>query len=381
MDWVSAEAALEALKVKPGTLYAYVSRGRIRAMSDPLDSRRSLYSCSDIRSLVDRRRRPRSRAEVATGTIAWGEPILESSISTVEDGKLLFGNDDSSVLCQTYSLEDIAAHHWRSSLPEPQISTVPSETADASTPKSRAFLYLARLAGTSLPSQGRSREVLLMEAHHILVGFADVLLGGSFPGSIHQKVATAWGLPDKEADVVRRALVLISDHELNASTFAVRVAASTGASLASSALAGLSALSGPLHGDAPEEALAFLTEVLEAEYPSEVIRKMLGQSRFIPGMGHHLYPDGDVRAQQIFEAFDLPDLVVQRIALCRRTIGKEPNIDMALAAMAYTFNLPNQACFSIFSLGRLTGWLAHALEQAENGQLIRPRAVFRRPDC
>lgn len=380
-DWVSSVAALDALGVKPGTLYAYVSRGWIRAVSDPSDSRRSLYAASDIQALIDRRRRPRKRAEIAAGTIAWGEPIIESSISTIADGKLFFGDDDASVLCETYSLEDIAAHHWRSFPTEPAISVVGDETADVLTPKSRAFYYLAQLAGTCPSSQGQPRNALTREARNILAGFADALLGAALPGPIHQKIAAAWDLPTVQADAVRQVLVLISDHELNASTFAVRVAASTGASLSSSLLAGLCALSGPLHGDASEEALVFFSKIMAASDPSEVIDEMLMRHKIIPGMGHNLYPDGDVRAKRIFDIIKPSEFVTQRIAACCRARGEEPNVDMAIAVMAHMFGLPSQACFSIFALGRLTGWLAHAMEQAESGQLIRPRAVFRHPSC
>ena len=76
MNWIAAETALERLQVRPQTLYAYVSRGRLKAHADPADPRRSLYSAADIAALIERRMRGRKRADVAAGAIAWGEPML-----------------------------------------------------------------------------------------------------------------------------------------------------------------------------------------------------------------------------------------------------------------------------------------------------------------
>ena len=83
MDWISIDKALTELAVRKQTLYAYVSRGLVRAKADESDPRRSLYSASDVGKLKGRRRGARRRSEVAAGAIAWGEPVLESAISTV----------------------------------------------------------------------------------------------------------------------------------------------------------------------------------------------------------------------------------------------------------------------------------------------------------
>jgi citrate synthase len=90
MDWVPAEDALEELKVQRQTLYAYVSRGLIRARPDEDDPRRSLYSAGDIGKLRGRRRGARRRSEVAAGAISWGEPVLESAISNVRECELIY---------------------------------------------------------------------------------------------------------------------------------------------------------------------------------------------------------------------------------------------------------------------------------------------------
>src|SRR5439155_24849267 len=94
---------------------------------------------------------------------------------------------------------------------------------------------------------------------------------------------------------IRKALVLMADHELNASTFAARVAASTGASMAASLLAGLCALSGPRHGGAGEALLGLLADA-ERLGLEKVIASWLARTKYLPGFGHPLYPNGDPRA-------------------------------------------------------------------------------------
>src|SRR5687768_9791569 len=107
--WIGREAALEALGVQAQTLYAYVSRGRIAAVGDPADPRRSLYNADDVAALRDRQRAGRRRDAVAAGAIAWGEPVLETAISTVAHGRLLYRGRDAVRLAETASFESVAA--------------------------------------------------------------------------------------------------------------------------------------------------------------------------------------------------------------------------------------------------------------------------------
>jgi citrate synthase len=176
---------------------------------------------------------------------------------------------------------------------------------------------------------------------------------------------------------LRRTLVLLADHELNASTFAARVVVSTGASLAAGTLAGLAALGGPRHGGAAL-AVRVLAEDVGAEGEGAVtaLREWLGEGRGVPGFGHPLYPDGDVRAKALLERFDVPPayMALRRAAL--EVAGEEPNVDFALAAIAARYRLPADAPTVLFALGRSVGWLAHMQEQAASGAVIRPRARY-----
>src|SRR5580698_6411557 len=101
-DWLSAEEALSRLRVRPQTLYAYVSRGRVRAEADPAEPRRSRYRASDVAALSERK-----AADVAGRAIAWGEPVLPSAITTVSDGRLYYRGQDAVRLAESATLEEV----------------------------------------------------------------------------------------------------------------------------------------------------------------------------------------------------------------------------------------------------------------------------------
>jgi citrate synthase len=375
-DWITAEAAREALGVRPQTLYAYVSRGRLRVRPDPRDPRRSLYKASDVQALGEKKARGRRASDVAASAIAWGEPVLQSAITTVEAGRLHYRGRDAVILSGTETLESVArllrggdgAALKRTDRP------VPPEGADM---RARAFAALAVRAGEDPPARGRPPLALAVEAATLLDVLADAVAGEIRGGAIHDRLASAWGChaSGPASDLIRRALVLLADHELNASTFAARVAASTGASLAASALAGLAALSGPRHGGATAALRGLLAEAAEIG-PAAAIAARLAEDRALPGFGHQLYPDGDPRAEALIDRLSLSvELQSMRMAVQGLT-GLAPNVDFALVALADSLNLPRDAPFALFAVARCAGWIAHAIEQGQTDQLIRPRARY-----
>jgi citrate synthase len=177
------------------------------------------------------------------------------------------------------------------------------------------------------------------------------------------------------ADLIRRALVLLADHELNASTFCARVAASTGASLAASCLAGLSALSGPLHGGMAERVRDLAAEA-RRKGPREAVKARLDRGDRIPGFGHPLYPEGDPRAAALLAAFRPPADLADLARAAQTATGEATNVDFALVALASGLDLPADAPFALFAVARCAGWIAHAMEQVASGVLIRPRARY-----
>jgi len=373
MKMIAAEEVCARLRIRPQTLYAYVSRGLLEAVADTSDSRRSLYREADVEALVARKKAGRSRTVVAAKAIDWGDPVLETRISTVVRGRLIYRGQDAVAWSRTATLEETAAllcdvTAW------PDAPTLPVASGDAGI--AGAFSYLARAANEAPPMFGRSRQSIVAEGAVLLRGLATTVLGREAHGPVHESAAEAWRLKPKGADLVRRALVLLADHELNASTFAVRVVGSTGASLPASLLAGLAALTGPRHGGMTMRTVAMFAEALAAPDPAAFFVGRLARGEPIWGLHHELYPDGDIRARALREVHEPAGALLRTIDAAEAAGGMRLNVDGALAALAHTLGLSQEAAFAIFALGRATGWIAHAIEQTETGALIRPRARY-----
>jgi citrate synthase len=210
----------------------------------------------------------------------------------------------------------------------------------------------------------------------LAVAFGAVPDGGA---ALHLRLASAWKQDDAGADLIRGALVLLADQELTTSAFAARVTASTGASLGACILSGFAALSGPLHGNATVRVRSLFEEVARTS-PDEAIGRHLASGLSIPGFGHPLYPtEGDPRAAALLAAFEPPTEYKQMIAKVSAATGQRPTIDVALAALAARLELPEDAPFALFAIGRSVEWLAHSIEQVTTGTMIRPRARYAGP--
>lgn len=373
MSWLTAEEALARLGTKPQTLYANVSRGRIAARPDPDDPRKSLYRQDDVERLARRKQGRRPARMVAAESIAWGEPVLDTAISTILGDRLLYRGEDAVKLAETATLGAAAQLLWAAKERPDFANRAQSRQPGIAA----AYRAMAELAATEMPTSGRHRAVLLDDAIGVVAYLSGALAA---PGTdpLHERLARQWQRPDA-ADPLRRALVLLAEHELNASTFAARVTASTGAPLAAAVLSGLAALSGPLHGNASQSMLGLLdqTHRLGAE---SAIAAHLRQGGTLPCFGHRLYAEGDARAAALLASFAVPPVFVDLAAAGERLTGEKPNIDFALAAMTTAFDLPEDAPLQIFALARSVGWIAHALEQVETGALIRPRARYTGPE-
>lgn len=375
MSWISADAAAKRLNVKRQTLYAYVSRGLLTACADTDDPRASLYAVEDVEALARRRVAGRKRADIAEATIAWGEPVLTSAITTVREGRLVYRGHDAVILAETATLEETARLLWAGPSPDssaPSHGVMQLEHANA---KERALFFLATRVASDPPSFGRAPEALVLESEGLLAGMTNALGGTQTDAPMHERLAQQWRLGRIQADLLRRSLVLLADHELNPSTFAARVAASTGASLAAAMMAGFATLTGPRHGEAAARALDFLksANTIGADL---AVMAWLARAQSIPATGHPLYPSGDPRAAAILSALRPSHQTCALIEAAEAATGNKANVDMALAALTHELELPSDAPFILFAAARTAGWLAHAMEQALSGLPIRPRANF-----
>jgi citrate synthase len=189
------------------------------------------------------------------------------------------------------------------------------------------------------------------------------------------------------------ALVLHADHELNASTFAARVAAATLTDIYSATVAAIGTLKGPLHGGANADVMRLLLEIGEnatGERIEDAIRAKLARKEKIPGFGHRVYHTEDPRATHLRQMskelgarigntswFEMS----QRIeALVKAQKKLNPNVDFYSASTYYSLGIPIDLFTPIFAVSRVSGWTAHILEQYANNRLIRPRADYTGPE-
>ncbi len=372
--WLAAEQALTLLGVARQTLYAYVSRGLIRTRPDPEDPRRSLYDPQAIETLLRRRRQGRARRAVAEATIDFGEPVLTSRITQISDGTPWYRGQDAIRVARTATLEEAAALLW--DIPRfPPLSRSDFLAGSApGTPIARAVRQIAALAGTEDWAAGG--DAMMGDAALCLRAVAEAVTDTPAEGPIHRHLAQAWRVDEEGTDLIRRALVLCADHELNASAFAVRVVASTGATLPHCILAGLAALSGPQHGGMTSRVRAMLAESRIMADPRATVAERLGRGEELPGFGQRLYPDGDPRASALLDLIGPAPRWRGLFGAVLAQTGLRPNIDAALVALEQHLSLPDGSALAIFAVGRTAGWLAHALEQRREGQLIRPRATY-----
>lgn len=182
------------------------------------------------------------------------------------------------------------------------------------------------------------------------------------------------------------ALILHADHELNASTFAARVAAGTETDMHSATTAAIGTLKGPLHGGANQEVIKMLLKINDVERAESFVVKLIEDHKKIMGFGHRVYKTEDPRAwhlrrmsKQLGERtgdlrwYEMSDIIEKVV---RREKGLYANVDFYSASVYYMLGVPIDLFTPIFAMSRMSGWAAHILEQLANNRLIRPRAEY-----
>lgn len=385
---MDANSATRALSISHASLYVYVSRGLIRSTPDPSNSRSCLYATADIQALVARKRQTRRPRVAVANALDYGLPVLKTRITHFEDNHCYYRTREAVAFSRKATLEDAARLLWDTGDTNPfsglqfdpcqvlgwqTIATgyAPERATD------RAMLLLSLLTPHEVTRAGRPGLHAFQAAAHLLAALTVAVAGtgAAFSGPIHRAVSVAWHRP-RAAEIIRRALVLLADHELNASTFAVRVVASTGAGLAHCAIAGLAAMSGPRHGGATERLRALLDEIDACGDADSAVETRLNRGETLPGFGNSVYRDADPRGAELIAAVKLDTTMAALLKSARLLAGFEPNVDFGLLAIERAFDLPKGSALALFALGRSVGWIAHAFEQRTTGALIRPRAEF-----
>jgi citrate synthase len=386
--YLSAREASAELAISPATLYAYVSRGLIR--SEPSsDSRSHRYRAEDVRGLKERRApSPESRG---LRNFDADLPVMDSAIATITEDGPIYRGVNCIDLAERDTLEHAATLLWDVTGVDPFASdNCPhvsdemrgvAEAARDAAPIDRTIAVLALAASADPRAFTRAADGRALVGGRILrLVIATMLNRASSAKPLHLQIARAWAPDHKHApDLIRRALVLLAEHELNASTFTVRCAASTGLNLYDAMIAGLVALKGPRHGGAGVLAAQLVKMLAEGDV-APVIRERVALGERFAGFGHGVYKHGDPRAQALLDALaragaaerltrEIPDRIVE-------ATGEFVNIDYALAVLVHTLGMPPGNELVLFAMSRTVGWIAHACEQLRHGGLIRPRARY-----
>jgi citrate synthase len=226
----------------------------------------------------------------------------------------------------------------------------------------------------------RGRHLIPLLAAALAPGFAPAAVSRALgAASVAEIAARAIGASDDLAPVLDGVLVLLADHELNASSFTARIAASTGADPYACITAALATVSGPLHGSASEQVAQFADSIGSPEAARAAVRALRKRGAIPPGFGHPLYPSGDPRARPLIEAATRlahGKRARTLLAIIDATGDAEPNVDAGLAALTAALGVSPAIGTGLFAVARAAGWLAHALEQRATGHLLRPRARY-----
>lgn len=369
----TAEVALR-LCIKPETIYAYVSRGLLAKVKVP-GERVSRFRLADVERLAARTQATRPQRDAA--------PTMRTAVTLIAYGRLYYRGLDVAQLAPVTPFEEIAHWLWTGE------RHTPAFAASAKT------LERARQASDHLPAYARLFDQLpvivavaaAMDplrfdltpatvtalAPALLSTMVDALpLAGAAPAD-DSLAARLWsrltGMPASAEGLraLNATLVLLADHDLAASTIAVRVAASTRANPYAAVLAGLGALDGPMHG-AVSSSVHRMIEAALRDGAAAAIAEWL-RTGGLPGFGHSLYPHGDPRGAALLDLVanlpvkgELRRTVDDLITTAARR-GSTPNIDFAVGTLAHATGMGPGAGEVIFSIARTAGWIAHVIEE------------------
>ncbi|MGW7543613.1 citrate/2-methylcitrate synthase [Streptomyces sp. NPDC054770] len=393
---LSTKETAELLGVKPETVYAYVSRGQLSSRREP-GGRASTFDAKEVEALARRNRRE------AAGSPGSGVDLsVRTRITLIDKDRYFFRGVDATELATHRSYEEVAEWLWTGRMTRGVTFTAPEATAAAARrtvdalPEHTSPTDRLRVATIAAAAEDPLRFDLSEES---VLGSARVLIPtlvaalpvqrrrGTDDGPLaHRLWRRLTGIDPSDAAlrVLDTALGLLVDHDLAASTLAVRVAASARAHAYAAVSAGLGVLEGPLHGASSGLAHRMLLDVLDQGSAVTVIADELRAGRRIPGLGHRLYQGEDPRARVLFALLEQvpraePALLAARdiVATTARHTPLHANVDLALAVFTASCGMPATAGETIFAVARTAGWIAHALEEyGERPLRMRPSGHY-----
>ncbi|TGL61003.1 citrate synthase family protein [Leptospira sarikeiensis] len=398
--FLSADEAASALGVEVQTIYAYVSRGLLHSESGGRKDRSKRYRKEDIEQLLLRREERSQPGKTARAALSLGQPVLESSITLLGEDTLFYRGKDVLKLSENQKFEDVASLLWDCEESYPFDTTWPKLSEECigilNRLEGRPILDISRILLPFIEYEDakafRKDHKTYKKTSSSILRYLCLFSSGktSSEGSISETLLSSWNKKKESSNygsklrLLEASLILSADHELNVSSFTARCVASSEASLYQVVLAGLAALSGPKHGQLTERASTLLSQSTgNLKKDKLLLEEKLRNGENIPGFGHPLYKKGDPRGKKLIEMVKrfYPNdpnvqIYLQFLKQVEELIEDYPTIDAGLALVSKVLQLPKGAGIGIFGIGRTAGWLAHAMEQYESGNLIRPRAKY-----
>jgi citrate synthase len=342
-----------------------------------------------------------------------------SAVSSIIGGKLTYRGYDIDDLAEHSTFEETVYLLWTGELPtEAELRSFREEISAAESLPPEVIELLQRLPDAAAPMEwlrtavsalglydGHGQDtdaggtwraaVRILARFPVLVAAIHRLRHGqdlidSDPGlplaAVFLTMVTGVRPSDEASRILDEVLILHADHELNASTFAARVAASTRTDLYSAVVAALCTLKGPLHGGAAEGVYRMLSEIDQDTGVRSWLDGALERRERIMGFGHRVYKSGDPRAQRLKRLSERLagtagdrrwyDVSVRLEAEVAQDRGLLPNVDFYSASVYTYLGIPPELFTPIFAMSRVAGWIAHIMEQYEDNRLIRPRAEY-----
>jgi len=409
-DYLTRQEVLEILAIKPQTLYAYVSRGLVRAVPQP-NKRSSFYLGEDIERIRVRSAARAGFGAVAANAMQWGEPIITTSITQITEAGPRYRNRLALDLVRAgSSFEAVADFLWEGTwMDQPHGWVAPNAPA-------RVIAQLSQ--GSTLHKQPHIVQLLILalgllgvahggQRERIQSGVTDVILARQairmmagvlgFLGPKRRFVALRTGEPiahgltrvfdiEPSEEVLRALnalLVLDVDHELTPSTFAARIAASSAADLHACLGAALNTHHSHITGNRADK----VEELFDGRHQAPAIvarvKSLLASGQRVPGFSHPFYPNGDPRATMLLA---LADTLGRRKRAVRTMLdvtsqlqsrfGLNPSFELGSVAICRALGLTAHAGGALRSLARSAGWVAHIFEQRLAAFMIRPRARY-----
>jgi citrate synthase len=405
-QYLSSSQAIQLLHIKRETLYTYVSRGVIRSIVQPGRKAR-LYYREDVEKVRDRRAARYGHGPVAEAALRLGQPVVSTAITEITpEGPCYRGRLATALAQHPCSFESTAELLWSGISYDEQVVWDADDAPEhfkplvdglgllrPRQPMLRILALTTTLLGTSASDEIRHGTTIaltrrLIRAQAACCGYLSTqprLFLPQQPMAIAEQIMGA--LKVKPSDAALRALntmlILCADHELSSSTFAARIAASTGGGLHACVLAASATHSGSLLGGTCDKTEDLLHDTKTAKEALQRLVDVEREGRRLPGFNMPIYPRGDPRARFLLKlAAQLPannargEMVLRLIEDAEHELDMHPSVEAGLIATTAMLGMPERSAGTLWAIARVAGWAAHVMEQRLAGYVLRPRARY-----